>query len=322
MASIDVPTDPARKTWDVICVGTAMVDILFVDLPRVPRIGEDLRTARHFIDVGGGGAITAIALARLGRATALATDLGDDLLGNFLRDVLAEEGIDINCCRIHSDKPTAVSLEMSFPADRATVTSWPFERGWDIGDVEHVERRLPSARHLHVFDLNDAVLPLLKSAVQAHLTTSVDVNLNREHVERVFGLASPYIDFLIPNRKQVSTVGRDLEATAVALGRAVRKACVIKMGADGAICSDGESVFRVSTFPVNVADTTGAGDAFDAGFLSAFFRGAGLETCTIVGNATAALSVQALGGTRGLPRLDRLKAFLAQAGFRALIAWD
>jgi sugar/nucleoside kinase (ribokinase family) len=94
-----------------------------------------------------------------------------------------------------------------------------------------------------------------------------------------------------------------------ALGQLVSCA-VVKRGAKGAVAIQNDEVVADSGFKVEAVDTTGAGDSFAAGFVSAYVRRALLAECLRVGNACGALSTRALGGTPGQPTQAELQMFL------------
>jgi sugar/nucleoside kinase (ribokinase family) len=94
-----------------------------------------------------------------------------------------------------------------------------------------------------------------------------------------------------------------------ALGQLVPCA-VIKQGRRGAVAIQNGAVVAGSGFPVATVDTTGAGDSFAAGFVSAYLRHAPLAECLRVANACGALSTRKLGGTPGQPTQDELYLFL------------
>jgi ribokinase len=85
------------------------------------------------------------------------------------------------------------------------------------------------------------------------------------------------------------------------------KAVVIKLGAKGSRLISGEARMRSKPLRVKVVDTTGAGDAFNGGFLYALLRGQTLPKCLEMGNRVGALSTQMAGGIDGLPRRADLK---------------
>ena len=79
------------------------------------------------------------------------------------------------------------------------------------------------------------------------------------------------------------------------------RAAVIKMGLEGCLVAQGADRIRVPALPAQAADTTGAGDCWDAGFLAALATGEDLPTAARIGNACAAFCIEAVGGSAGVP---------------------
>src|SRR6185295_2532384 len=92
---------------------------------------------------------------------------------------------------------------------------------------------------------------------------------------------------------------------------------VIKRGAHGALAIKKNEVFSDAGFRVKVRDTTGAGDSFAAGFISAYLRDAPISECLRIGNACGALSARGVGGTAGQPTQHELEVFLRSATKRS-----
>jgi len=105
------------------------------------------------------------------------------------------------------------------------------------------------------------------------------------------------------------TRSKTLNGALKTLGAKVHCA-VIKCGDRGATAIQNEEVFNDPGFRISAIDTTGAGDSFDAGFMSAYLRKAPLAECLRIGNACGALSAMSVGGTTGQPTQHELQQFI------------
>jgi sugar/nucleoside kinase (ribokinase family) len=297
---------------DVVCVGNVMVDIIFTGLPRPPLIGEEIYGDRYTIDVGGGAAIVAVGLRSLGLKTALVAACGNDLFGRLIVETLQTYCVDLRSFSRDETSMTNLSMEMSFQTGRATATVLNSDSDSRLDDM--IAELLVQSKHLHVLGLSDARIELLEFAIAQGLTTSVDTDLRRDTQRALIGRALPFIDFLLPNLAEVSGLSEagDVQEAAMKLGERLRRYCVIKMGGEGALASNGRSVIKVNAFPAPVADTTGAGDAFNAGFIYGFLQGYSLKDCMVIGNAMGSLEVRKVGGVAAIPTLDQLQDFLIQ----------
>ena len=148
------------------------------------------------------------------------------------------------------------------------------------------------------------------------LTTSFDPNSDPEHSwdTDISGVLAE-TDILFLNQSEAFQLARTRSAKSALkiLGQLVTCA-VIKLGAQGSVAIKGGEIASAPGFQVEPLDTTGAGDSFDAGFISTHLRGESLRECLRAGNACGALSTLKAGGTGGQPDSRTLKKFLKAQG--------
>ncbi|HSD78059.1 MAG TPA: sugar kinase, partial [Solirubrobacteraceae bacterium] len=286
----------------------------------VPAFGQAERLVEDAtLTVGGSGAIAACAAARLGLRVAFCGVVGDDPFGRFMREELQARGVDTRGLVVDLSRPTGLTVVFSRPQDRAMLT-----RTGTIVDLrlELVDRALLSdARHVHVgsYFLQTGLAPdlaaLFDEARAGGTTTSVDPNWDpSEAWDHGLMTLLERTDVFLPNRTEAMRIARTSDVETAALRLASRAGVVaVKAGEDGAIGATGDALLRVAAAPVTVLDTTGAGDAFDAGFLVAWLDGAPLEHALAVANACGALSTRAVGGVDGQPTMEEALAALAAA---------
>ena len=120
-----------------------------------------------------------------------------------------------------------------------------------------------------------------------------------------------YVDVFLPNQRELLRIAKsdDLEEAVRRVGNQV-PVLVVKMGPKGAMAVEGQERLCVPAIPVEFVDPVGAGDSFDAGFLSQYVRGADLSTCVLWGNITGAFSTTRAGGTEAFRDREALPAFL------------
>jgi sugar/nucleoside kinase (ribokinase family) len=172
--------------------------------------------------------------------------------------------------------------------------------------------------HLTSYYLQPGLRPafpdLLKRVKAEGSTTSFDPNSDpnsswSDGIERV--LRSTDVLFVNEREaKQLTGFSKNRDAL-MALGQ-LAPCAVIKLGGKGAVAIRDGKVTKHRGFKVAAVDTTGAGDSFDAGFISAYLNGDSIEDCLRMGNACGALSTQKAGGTAGQPTRKELTAFLAK----------
>jgi sugar/nucleoside kinase (ribokinase family) len=286
--------EPAR----IVVLGDVMNDVV-ATLSGPIAHGSD--AAARIVQRGGGSAANvAVWLARAGAAVTLLGRVGDDPAGRAAAAMLDAEGVDARLA-IDPERPTGTCIVLVEPGGERTMLP-------DAGANAALEPApLPAhARHVHVAGyalLNagarGAARALIADALAAGIAVSVDPSsaapLARAGAEAFLGWVAG-ADLLLPNRDEAAVLTglADPEAAARALCAHAREV-VVKLGADGALWSDGVSAVHAAGPRVPDADTTGAGDAFAAGLLAARVAGAGPEAALRAGCALAARAVARSG---------------------------
>jgi sugar/nucleoside kinase (ribokinase family) len=305
--------------FDLLVLGDANPDLVLTGDVE-PAFGQ----AERLVDgarltVGGSGAIVAASAARLGLRVGFCGVVGDDPFGRFLREELERRGVDVGGLVVDADRPTGVTVVLARPNDRAILThaGTIADLRTDLIDPERLER----ARHVHVssYFLQERLapeLPALFERVRAHgATTSVDPNW--DPAERWDGGLRDLlgqVDVFLPNATEATRIAEAPELDAAVLALADRAGVVVaKAGVDGAVAAHGERLIRAAPPAIEPLDTTGAGDAFDAGYLVSMLAGDPLERSLAIANACGALSTRAVGGVDAQPTMDQVLALLGEA---------
>jgi ribokinase len=287
----------------VICVGHVNWDVtLRVD--RLPEpdgesVIEDRRTAG-----GGSAANAAVGLVGLDTPTTLLGSVGIDEHGRSARRELVAAGVDCGPLVVTDEGPTAVKYLVVDPAGEVMVLSrGGANEAFSVDDLP--TRALADAEHLHLTSQDPGTAAELARRARAEgLTVSIDPG--RRVTDRDFDAAIAAADLVFLNdREAASGYGGDL----VADGRTV----VVKHGPEGAEIRRETTAPTVHEgFPVESVDTTGAGDAFAAGFLASRLGGADDDRALAVANACGALTAAETGARVGLD-WDAVAAMLDDA---------
>ncbi|MGE5460661.1 MAG: carbohydrate kinase family protein [Solirubrobacterales bacterium] len=299
---------------DLLVLGDANPDLVLTgDVHPAFGQAEQLVDGANLV-VGGSGAIMACGAAALGLRTAFVGIVGDDALGRFMLEALEERGIDTTGTAVDLFRPTGISVILSSGDDRAILTSTGTigDLRGELVDVELLER----ARHVHVssFYLQRALrgdLPeLFDRAHAAGASTSIDPNWDPEEGWDG-GLLSllERTDVFLPNSTEARAIAGvdDVDVAAEALAEHGATVAV-KFGRGGGLAIAGEEIARIEAIPIDVVDTTGAGDTFDAGFLAGRLEGLPLERCLALAVACGSLSTRAVGGTGAQPSMAEARA--------------
>lgn len=304
--------------FDLLVLGDANPDLVLTGDVE-PRFGQ----AERLVDgarltVGGSGAIAATGAARLGLRVGFCGVVGDDPFGRFLRDELERRGVDVDGLVVDVARPTGVTVVLARPDDRAILThaGTIADLRTDLIDPTRLER----ARHVHVssYFLQRSLaleLPAMFGRVRAGgATTSVDPNWDpSERWDGGLRDLLGHTDVFLPNATEATRIAHVPELVDAVLALAERAGVVVaKTGADGALAAHGERLVRAAApTKIEVVDTTGAGDAFDAGYLASMLAGDPLERSLAIANACGALSTRAVGGVDAQPTMDEVLTLLS-----------
>jgi ribokinase len=299
---------------ELLTIGEAFEDLIFLGLPRIPRSGEEVKTSRFVATIGGGAVITAVAASRLGIRCRIVSGVSD-----AAADRLASEGVGLANLRRPGEQH-AISAALSTASNRSFVTF--------NGVNDRLESRLPpvleqeTARHIHF-----AFFPrscarwerFVRRLRAAGVSTSWDFGWNEGLLEdRRFPHLLRALDYVMFNEQEaVLYARRRTLATALALWRSSDTRVVLKLGARGSRWVGGDADIKAPARRTRVVDTTGAGDAFNGGFVAARLRGFDPRMSLELGNYVGALSTRRAGGLDGLPIIHELPATLASLPMRS-----
>jgi sugar/nucleoside kinase (ribokinase family) len=288
---------------DILVVGELNADLILRG-DVAPAFGQ----AEKLIDaatltLGSSSAIFACGAARLGLRVAFVGKAGDDEFGRFVVRELAARGVDTSGVVIDPAIPTGLSVILSRPADRAILTYPGSITALRYAEID--QSLLRRARHLHLgsYFLLDALLPdvpQLFDAAHAHgLSISLDTNYDPAELWDS-GLADVLsrVDIFLPNETELRAIAGtgDIDAAIERLARRVPTVAA-KLGPRGASARRGAQTATATSPHMQVVDTTGAGDSFDAGFVYGHLAGWDLARTLRLACACGALSTRAAGGT-------------------------
>ncbi len=302
----------------VVVLGDLNIDALLA-VPAYPAPGGDaLATASH-LGAGGSAANAAIVLAKLGQPSRLLARLGADAWADAALRALELAGVDTQTIQRDEAAPTGLFFIPVTPDGERTMFGL---RGANVRlDPGAVAPALAGARWLHVSGYalleapqRDAALRALAWAQAQGVPASLDVGRfpalqQPDLVRRLLpGLAVCVLD----GKAARAVVGEvaDPAQAAEALAAAGVGLAALTLGAQGAVLRSRSHTVRQPPFPVDVVDTTGAGDAFSAGLIFAQLRGLSLPAAAALAAALGALAVQTWGAGPALPGRAEAAAFL------------
>jgi sugar/nucleoside kinase (ribokinase family) len=301
--------------YDLLVAGRPSVDVMFSALHEWPALGKDVDA--DGIGICAGTAFNTPAAAnRLGLRVAFVATIGNDAWSQMIHDEFEAERLPTVFLSIEDRPLPGVSVALNRDGDRGFVTHWGSDEEYGS---ELAARALDvalsvDARHLHSY-VNEAP-PLEAVARERGMTVSLDSwGGPWWSSERPLGEVLEHADVLFANEREALAMS-GASTTEEALERlADHVSCVaIKRGPDGAIASAGGAVVTVPSERVDVVDTTGAGDCFNAGFLLGWLGGLELEASVTLGVLCGERAVADYGGYRGCPRGPELRELAAARG--------
>ncbi len=297
-----------RTPSGVLCCGNIVHDTLVRPVDRL-QWGTATWIEEIRPSLGGNGAATSYTLAKLGVPVRLLSMVGSDAFGEELLGRLSAAGVDVGAIT-RSTAPTAATIVLVQSSGERLFLHRPGSSSEAFREpVEFTPSVLQGMSHFHLANvfglplLRPQAADTLKRARDCGLTVSLDTGWDsRGRWIEDLGPCLPFLDLLFVNESEAQMLsGRSTteEAAATLIGLGARRVAV-KLGAHGCAVFGEGNVIRVPSYPIQVVDTTGAGDCFAGGYLAALARGLSHETAARYGNATGGLSASHLGGVDGI----------------------
>lgn len=294
----------------IVVVGSINMDLV-TQAPRFVGPGETILGERFLTVPGGKGANQAVAAARLGAEVTLVGATGDDAFGRQLREGLAMEGVDLSHVAQLADSASGTaSITVAggenqiivVPAANARVTPAQVERAQTLiarADAVLVQMEIP--------------LETVEATLRLGHRLGVPVILNPAPAQKLPIDWLQLARYVTPNQHELAILlGADPDEDFRTLMQRAPCPVVLTRGGEGAWYREQGEPIHQSGFNVEVVDSTGAGDTFNAA-LAVFLR-EGLAAAVRKACAAAALSVTQLGAQGGMPGVHDVDAFLAPAG--------
>jgi sugar/nucleoside kinase (ribokinase family) len=306
---------------DIACLGLVVADVIGNPVTKLPKPGT-LQVCRHISLHAGGCAVnTGSALAKLGFKTSLLGAVGVDGFASYLEKELSARGLNLKGLKRVPKASTSASMVIVNPkGERAFLH--------DVGANARVSERhidwklLKKHRHLHIG--GSFLMPkldgkplarVLKKARALKISTSLDTVYNPAlNWARILKPCLPQLDYFMPSYEEARQISgkKDPSDMASAFQRLGAGVVLIKMGAKGSFVHDGQAGLRVPAPRIKVVDSTGAGDAFCAGFLAGRMKGWSLIQSAQLGNVLGASCCLGVGAYAGVPDWKQARLRLKQ----------
>jgi len=303
---------PPAREFDAVGFGLNAVDHLVV-VPHYPEFDTKLRLLAHERGAGGQTASAMAGLQRLGMRTAYAGRFGSDDAGRFGFEALAAEGVNVEFAEMVEGARNQVAYILIDARTGERTVIWDRDERLAYSPAEVPRGFAARGRVLHM-DAHDprACAVAAREARAAGTIVSLDIDNIYEGLEGLL----PHVDLLISSKefpRRLTGLSDERAALAELKSRLRPDALVgMTLGERGAVVYHEGRFVESPAFavPGGCRDTTGAGDAFHAGFIYGMLRGEEVEGCMRMGCAVGALKCRALGARTALPSRRELEEFL------------
>ena len=306
-------------SFDCLSVGILVADHLTTPISHVPRAGELVLADDLPVAVGGCAANVALDLTRAGVRVAAIGCVGADLFGRYLIDALTAGGAHTEGIRIADDAHTSQTLIVNVAGeDRRfvhTIGANALLCADDIPlDLVRQCKVLYVGGYLLLRSLaGPALAGVFRAARQAGVKTVLDIVLpGKEDCWPALAAVLPETDVFLPNSDEgeALTGQHDPVRQAERFLEAGASSVVITCGGGGSVLGSRDQRLRAGVYPVTFVGGTGAGDAFDAGFIAGMLSGADAAGCLEWGSALGASCVRGVGATQTVFTRDEALAFM------------
>lgn len=296
--------------FDAVGFGALNIDKLF-KVNKIAGKDEESFVIDYHESCGGSAANTIVGLARLGLNTGFVGKVADDREGQLLLNDFEEENVDTKGIVVAKRGQSGVVMGfVDNIGERALYVAPGVNDTMDFKEVnmDYVEKT--KFLHLTSFVGNKSFETQKKLVEQLPEHVKINFDPGALYAKRGLLALRPIIKrvfALFPNEIELKLLtGREYEDGATKLVEEGVNIVAVKLGKKGCFVTDGEESYLVEPFKVEVVDTTGAGDAWNAGFLYGLHKGKSLRECGKIGNFVASKCIMKMGARTGLPQLADL----------------
>lgn len=305
---------------NVICAGEMLVDIIARPVGPVAFQDDTCQVEDIRITSGGDANNNAINFAKLGHQVTYLGRIGCDDMGDYVVTLAKRAGVDMTHVVRSEGTAQTRSLILVGADGRRTFLQYPGTSGefcledCDLSVLDGADLlQIGGAFHLPRFD-GAGCAGLLQAAREKGVVTSMDVTSDRTgRWKGILDPCYPYLDYFLPSIEQASMIAGTDDPREIAdffLSRGVGNVAV-KLGSRGAYFKNAETAFFAKPYTgLRIVETTGAGDAFCAGFLTGVGEKLPPQACVTLGTACSAFAIQAVGATAGMQDLATVQRFI------------
>ncbi len=293
--------------------GALNLDKIF-SVDKIPKEDEEGFVKDVRLYPGGSAANTIVGLARLNVETAYIGKIGDDGEGRILLKDFEREGVGTELIVRGKGRSGSAMIFVDDAGNRAILVDPGVNDTLKYEEIDVDKAKKYGLVHLTSFICKNGLDSLNSQKRIVEEFESVSFDPGMPYAER--GLNDmekilKHTTIFLPSRQEIEILfGVDYKTAAERCLDMGIEVVAVKLGSKGCWVKSKDREVEVKPFSVRVVDTTGAGDAFNAGFIYGFLRGKSIEECGRMGNYVASMCIQKFGAREGLPRVSEVDELL------------
>ncbi|MGY5846136.1 carbohydrate kinase family protein [Salegentibacter sp. HM20] len=302
-----------KQPKKILVIGELNVDILLNGIQGFPQMGKEILADTMKVVLGSSSAIFAANAAALGASVSFCGKVGQDDYGKLCVQSLTDMQVDTRYISISPKKNTGATLILNYEQDRANITYCGAMAEFIINDIpwDHIA----DFDHVHLSNffvqegIRDHIIPIFKKLKSCGVSTSLDIQWDvLERWDFDYKNCLAYVDFFLPNESElVALTGTETVEQAITEIKKYSKYLALKMGNEGSLGVHQQEFIKTEAFcPEKFVDAIGAGDSFNAGFITHFLETQNFKESLIRGNLMGAANTTATGGTQAFTDKNNL----------------
>lgn len=313
---------------NVLVFGDLNIDLFFpLDLPVIELKDLSYVAQGFFMSPGGGAGNVGVALRRLGQTPIIFSTIGNDLFGEIVRTDLVTEGIDVSFIKKDDREPTGIMVVLLRKDGKRTIIGYRGANAYNVIDEDILHNISREVNYVYIsgftrgnVDRGQSIVALLRYAKRAGAYVGIDLGgIDREFL-RILGEYKGAITDVFLNRDELELLlGGDALSSMKSLANHLKPSYVfLKLGKGGAVVFHGGKAEAVGPVKVDrVVDTTGCGDAFNAGAIYGLSLGLNSTGRALLGNVMGAYKATGFGARHYPKNLAELREFVARVAAEA-----
>ncbi len=307
------------KKYDLICIGTALVDSIIKGFDPEPISKSGYKAESGSLNVGGEAVNEAVTAAKLGMKTGIFCSLGEDPAGDMIVAALDKNGVDTGLILRSKEHPTPVTtMFVKEDGSRKSITNgshrYNFRPDLHLESFTNARAIILGSLFRAPFDDPDIIYEVLKAAKAAGETVFGDTKLPNFRFLTLEDLKNslPMLDYITPNEDEAKYYSGKEEPEAMAdvfLNLGIKNV-LIKLGPQGCFFKNEKEKISLPAFDIKAVDATGAGDNLIAGFATELLLGAGHEEALRFANACGAICTTAVGAVTAIKDRPQVLEFM------------